>query len=261
MGRRGQGGFDDGLKDEVELRGQVSPQLDPPRRGHRDRRTSRPGHVPGDAMGGPASTASLLGKSWRAPLPFSSFPWLPACLPFPPVPLVGFFAPLTPVMGLPPWRRLPTPSCPRRRGRRIVAHGDLEDGRRHVHGFDDAPGTVPGRPDIPSTIGKHPVLMRVEKDVRRGPGRIVDRRSGNDHERRRIRELNADVHPDSYLRSNRYRDGCHEQRTERPSRTRQWDRSGPRALAPPNSQSDYGTVIVVPSPLAVMENVPVLLDV
>ncbi len=33
------------------------------------------------------------------------------------------------------------------------------------------------------------------------------------------------------------------------------------ALAPPNSQSDYGTVIVVPSPLAVMENVPVLLEV
>ncbi len=169
------------------------------------------------AIGGRASTTSLLGKSWRAPLPFSSLPWLPARLAFPPVPLVGFFAPLTPVMGLPPWRRLPTPSCPRRRGRRIVAHGDLENGRRHVHGFDDAPGTVPGRPDIPSTIGKHPVLMRVEKDVRRGPGRIVDRRSWNDHERRRTRELNADVHPDSYLRSNRYRDGCHEQRTEHDS--------------------------------------------
>src|SRR2546426_11986086 len=135
----------------------------------------------------------------RAPHQYASTARVPSIMDIPTVPLVGFFAPITPVMGLPPGRRLPTPFCPRRRGRRIVAHGDLENGRRHVHGFDDAPGTVPGRPDVPPTIGKNPVLMRVEEDVRRGPGRIVDRRSWNDHERRRTRELNADVHPDSYL--------------------------------------------------------------
>src|SRR5262249_18569167 len=138
--------------------------------------------------------------------------------------------------------------------------------------------------------------MGVEKDVRRRRGRIVDRRSWHDHERWRTRELNPDVHTDSYLRRNRDRDGYYEQRTEcdslhgllrssadagsrpvprsatfaHPSVMRFTQRSMPPrldkppkrpALAPPNSRGDYGTVIVVPSPLAVMENVPVLLDV
>jgi hypothetical protein len=59
--------------------------------------------------------------------------------------------------------------------------------------------------------------MPVEEDVRRSARSIVDRHARNEHERRRTRELNADVHADSYLRSNRDRDGCHEQRTEHDS--------------------------------------------
>jgi len=103
-----------------------------------------PAPMPTMPSSGPASATPLLGKSWRAASPLAP---APALLAFPPVALMGFFVPLAPVMGLPLWRRLTTPSCPRRRGDGVVANGDLENGRRHVHGFDDAPGTVPGRPE------------------------------------------------------------------------------------------------------------------
>src|SRR5216684_3531843 len=148
-----------------------------------------PAPMPTMPSSGPASATPLLGESGRAASPLSPAPVL---LAFPPVALVGFFVPLTPVMCLPLGRCLTTPSCPRRRGHGVVADGDLENGRRHVHGVDAPPRTVPARPDVPAIVRKDPVLMSVEKYVRRGTRRIVDGHSWNDQERGRTRELNAD---------------------------------------------------------------------
>src|SRR6266852_902589 len=92
-----------------------------------------PAPMPTMPSSGPASATPLLGESWRAASPLTP---APALLAFPPVALVGFFVPLTPVMGLPLWRRLTTPSCPGRRGHGVVADGDLENGRRNVHRLD-----------------------------------------------------------------------------------------------------------------------------
>jgi hypothetical protein len=68
-----------------------------------------------------------------------------------------------------------------------------------MHGFNERPWTVPGRPDVPSGI-EDPVLMRVEEDVRWSAGSGVNRRTWDDHERWWTWELNSDLHP--HLREN-----------------------------------------------------------
>ncbi len=59
--------------------------------------------------------------------------------------------------------------------------------------------------------------MGVEKDVRGSARRVVDRSARDDDECRGSRELNPDVDAHSHLCVSRYRDCCHQQRTEHES--------------------------------------------
>jgi len=88
-----------------------------------------------------------------------------------------------------------TALAPARRGHRVVADGDLKNGRRDVGRFDDRPWTVPCRPDIPSVTGEDPVLMSAEEDVRWSARRRVNRSSRDDHEGRWGWKLNPDLNP------------------------------------------------------------------
>src|SRR6266566_8380759 len=145
----------------------------------------------------------LLGESRRAASPLPS----PAILAFAPVPFVGLFVPLVPVVSVPARRRIAAPFPPVCRRHPVVADWDLENRRRNAPWFDHRPRTVPGLPDIPSATLKGPVLMAVEEHVRGGTGRIVDRHSGHDDESGRSRQLNPNVDPHLCLPT---RDDCHE---------------------------------------------------
>src|SRR5215470_7369160 len=103
----------------------------------------------------PMSAPSLLGESGGAASPLTT---TPALLAFTPVSLVGLFAPLMPVTRLPLRGPVMTPSPPGGRGHRVVPDRDLEDRARNVRWFSGRPRAVPGRPDVPSTAGKDPVL-------------------------------------------------------------------------------------------------------
>src|SRR6266850_5976544 len=129
------------------------------------------------------------------------FPPLPLLLVLPPVPLVGLFAPLASIVGFPARRCIPAPLSPGRRGRRVIANGDLENRCGNMRGRDNDPRAAPGRSDVPAPVGKGPVLMSVKEDVGLRPRSIVDGHSRDDHESWWPRELNADVDP--YLRLGR----------------------------------------------------------
>src|SRR2546426_6583777 len=105
-----------------------------------------------------------------------------------------------------------TALAPARRGHRVVADGDLKNGRRDVGRFDDRPWTVPCRPDIPSVTGEDPVLMSAEEDVRWSARRRVNRSSRDDHEGRWGWKLNPDLNP--HFGVDGYRACRHEQRNE-----------------------------------------------
>src|SRR2546425_855096 len=91
---------------------------------------------------------------------------------------------------------------PGRRGHRIVADGDLENRCRNGHRWNDRPWTVPARADAPSIVGEAPVLVGVEENIHRSPGRIVDRHSGDNDEGGWSREWEPDL--DAHLGLNRH---------------------------------------------------------
>src|SRR5215470_19798197 len=109
-----------------------------------------------------------------------------------PLTFVGFFAPLTSGVRLPARRPITTPLAPVRRGRRVIGKGRSEERLRDVLRLDERPRTVPGGPDVPP-VGKDPVLVCVEEDIRRRVRRIVHGASLNNDESRRTWQMNSDL--------------------------------------------------------------------
>src|SRR5712691_12985593 len=109
---------------------------------------------------------------------------VPLVLAFAPPALVGLFAPVTSVDRLPPRRSITPPSLPLWRGHGVVPDGNAKNRPRDVPTLDHTPRTVPGRPDVPSTVGECPVLIGVEEDVRGSTRSVVDRSPRDDHEGR-----------------------------------------------------------------------------
>ncbi len=152
------------------------------------------------------SAAALLGESGRTASYVAARPPL---LSLPPVLFVGFFVPRPAIVRLPLRRPISTPGPPGRRGRWIIANGDVKNRRWNIRRRHGSPRSVPARADTPSVIGVAPILVRVEEDIRGSAGSIVDGHSGNDHERRWSREWQPDL--DVHLGPSRHCGRCHEQ--------------------------------------------------
>jgi hypothetical protein len=130
---------------------------------------------------------SLLGESWWTAFTFFTFFTFvprPAILALAPLPFVGLFVPVAPIVLLPPRWRITTPFLPPGRRYSVVADGDLKDRGWDARWFDDRPRSVPALPEIPPATLERPILMAIEEDVLGRAGRIVDRHSWDDHERR-----------------------------------------------------------------------------
>jgi hypothetical protein len=156
-------------------------------------------------------TTSLLGESRWTAFTFFTFVSRPAILAFAPIPFVGLFAPLAPVVLLPARWRIATPFLPPGRRYSVIADRHLKDRGWNARGFDDRPWSVPALPEIPPATLERPILMAIEEDVLGRAGRVVDRHSWDDHEGGRSRQMNPDVDPHLRLGA---RDCCYDNRRQ-----------------------------------------------
>src|SRR6266542_1258549 len=135
--------------------------------------------------------------------------------------VLALFPPAAPV-GFPTRRRLTMPRPPVTGRHAIVRHRHRQDGPRHERGLHDHPGAIVPGPHVPETVGKDVVLATVEKVVGMHARRIEHGRARHDHETRRSRNIDADVHAHrGVTRSGRAHEGDdHEPAENHPSKHR-----------------------------------------
>src|SRR6185437_9144824 len=120
------------------------------------------------------------------------------------VPIAMVLRPAAAVMLVPARRRVECPAAEERRAAMVVAHRHAQDVDRHVVGRHERPGTVVPLALVPVVIVEKPVVAIVEKVVLVQVRRVVHGISGDRHEPRIDRDVDAQVHGD--LRRRRDRD-------------------------------------------------------